>query len=219
MNLKSTEHSTNLKNEIMKIYSQHDFQTKFYAFLRLKLCPIMLISQYVPEEGKILDLGTGVGLFANLLCLESSKREVFGIDHSEKRIQIAQKVSNENSLLKFSVGDVNNISIGQYNILTLIDLLHHMPFSEQEELLRKIYSRLNRQGILIIKDLEKHPYWKYLFHYVQDSISYKLSKLYFRSTKEMEKLLEDIGFKAETISLSAGYPHPHVLYRCIKTHA
>jgi 2-polyprenyl-3-methyl-5-hydroxy-6-metoxy-1,4-benzoquinol methylase len=208
---------TKLKNEIMMVYSRHDLQTKIYAFLRLKLCPIIKISEYVPAEGNILDLGTGVGLFANLLCLESPKRKVFGIDLSEKRIETAKKVSNKNFQLKFAVGDVNDISIEHYDIITLIDLLHHLPFSEQEELLRKIHERLNKRGMLIIKDLEKHPYWKYLFHYIQDSISYRFSNLHFRSTEEMEVLLEEIGFKVETITLSAGYPHPHVLYRCVKT--
>lgn len=216
MKEKSLKNLHHLQTIVLKDYSKHGLGTKLYAFLRMKLCPILKSAQYVPTEGQILDLGCGTGLFANILYLESSKRKVLGIDRSVKRVETAKKVSKDKPMLNFSVGDVNHISIGKFDTITVIDLLHHMPFAEQDELLKKIYSKLGGNGIAIIKDLEKSPYWKYLFHYLQDYISYRGSKLFFRSASEMEKLLVNIGFDVERISLSSGYPHPHVLYKCRK---
>lgn len=204
-----------LKDEILKTYSK-DLRSKYYALLRLKLSPIMQIERYVPKERNILDLGCGSGIFAYILYLGSPDREVLGVDISSKRIEVAKAYLNKYPQIKFIVGDVNSVSFEDFGIITLIDLLHHMPFEEQESLLLKVYKKLYSGGLLLIKDLEKYPYWKYVFHYIQDSISYKGGKLYFRSRGEMVNLLNDIGFQTETISMASGYPHPHVLYRCIK---
>lgn len=203
------------KDEILRTYSK-DLPSKYYAMLRLRLSPIMQIEKYIPKSGNILDLGCGSGIFAYILYLGSSNRKVLGIDISTKRIEIAQYYLNKYPQLKFISGDVNSISFDDFGVITLIDLLHHMPFSEQHNLLQKVYDKLHYNGLLFIKDLEKAPYWKYIFHYIQDSISYKGERLYFRSSKEMVNLLEGIGFQTETISMASGYPHPHVLYKCTK---
>lgn len=205
-----------LKREVVHLYGDHDFLAKTYAFLRLKLSPLLKLERHVPQTGTILDLGCGTGIFANILHLGSPKRKILGVDLSKSRVETAKKVSNKNSHLDFVVGDVNTFYFKDYEIITLIDLLHHMPFHEQEDLLRKIYLRMHDEGLLLIKDLEKSPYWKYIFHYIQDSLSYRGSRLYFLSAQEMQKLLTGIGFGVEIISLASGYPHPHVAYKCIK---
>ncbi|KPK00266.1 MAG: hypothetical protein AMK71_08555 [Nitrospira bacterium SG8_35_4] len=209
------KHSTHLKNEVMHLHSQYGFLTRMYARLRMILSPIVAIERYVPVKGNILDLGCGSGIFANILSIGSLERKVFGVDYSSDRIETAKKISRGNPNLEFVAGDVNTTPFERFEVVTLIDLLHHMPFEEQDTLLKKIYDKLNNGDALIIKDLEKAPYWKYIFHYIQDSISYR-ERLYFRSAEEMEKVLKRIGFQVDRVSLASGYPHPHVLYRCKK---
>jgi len=204
-----------IKDKVIRIYSK-DKISKYYTMLRLLLSPIVQIEKYVPEKGSILDLGCGLGIFACILYLGSPERKVIGVDVSTKRIEVAQSILNEYPDLRFVSGDVNDVQFGEFGIITLIDLLHHMSFPEQNFLIQKVYRKLNRGGLLLVKDLEKKPYWKYIFHYIQDLISYKGGKLYFRSSAEMVTLLEDIGFRTEKISMASGYPHPHVLYKCTK---
>jgi 2-polyprenyl-3-methyl-5-hydroxy-6-metoxy-1,4-benzoquinol methylase len=153
------------------------------------------------------------------LYLGSKDREVIGFDRSAKRIEVARSVSRDNCRLSFEVGDVNDVPLGSLQTVTLIDLLHHMPYDSQKQLLDKLAARLQPGGVLIIKDLEKAPYWKYVFHYIQDTISYHGARLYFRSAAEMFSLVEPLGFAVKTTSLASGYPHPHVLYTCIRNEA
>ncbi len=204
-----------IKRKVQEKYS-YDLKSTFYTFLRFKLTPIADLEKYLPDEGHILDLGCGTGIFANILVLGSDKRKVFGIDLSHKRIEAAKKATGEHSHIHYEVGNVNQHILDGFNIITLIDLLHHMPYSEQDDLVKKIYEHLPNEGMILIKDLEKAPLWKYIFHYIQDSIAYKGSALYFRSTEEMNTLLTSIGFSVSTFRLSKGYAYPHVLYKCEK---
>jgi len=197
------------------MHAQYDFLTRMYARLRMILSPIVEIEGYVPKKGSILDLGCGSGIFANILSVGSPERKVFGVDLSVGRIKTARKLSKGNPNLKFMTGDVNATPFERFEIVTLVDLLHHMPYDEQDALVKKIYDKLDEDDVLIIKDLEKAPCWKYIFHYIQDSISCR-ARLYFRSAGEMRELLENTGFQVETVSLAGGYPHPHVLYSCKK---
>ncbi|MFC1814566.1 class I SAM-dependent methyltransferase [Thermodesulfobacteriota bacterium] len=209
------QENISLEKGVISLYSQN-FITKMYTILRFKLSPIAKIEKYVPQKGDILDLGCGSGIFANILYLGSKERNILGVDLSSARIEIAKRLSKDNPNMKFMTGDVNSVTFADFGIITLIDLLHHMTFADQEKLLNKVFSKLHAGGLLLIKDLEKYPLWKYVFHYIQDTISYKGAKLYFRRAEAMVALLNRIGFEVEIISLASGYPHPHVLYRCTK---
>jgi 2-polyprenyl-3-methyl-5-hydroxy-6-metoxy-1,4-benzoquinol methylase len=202
-----------INQEVRRRYSAAGFVSWLYTSIRLKLAPIVKVEEYVPKSGKILDLGCGNGMFANILLLGSPQRSVKGVDLDAGRIRAAQRIASGNSSLEFWVGDAGSFPLEQYDAITVIDLLHHMEFAEQTKLLKKLYERLADGAVLIIKDLEKAPKWKYWFHYVQDSISYR-KPLYFRSAGEMETTLRRIGYTVEIVSLASGYMHPHVLYCC-----
>jgi hypothetical protein len=45
--------------------------------------------------------------------------------------------SHENPNLEFMTGDVNTLSFQRFEIVTLIDLLSHMPYLEQEAFLKE----------------------------------------------------------------------------------
>ena len=215
MKVTDIKHTAFLKKEIIQLHSRYGVLIRMYARLRMMLSPIVEIERYVPRKGNVLDLGCGSGIFANILSAGSPQRKVYGVDYSSERIETAKKISRGNPNLEFVAGDVNATPFERFEVVTLIDLLHHMPFEEQDDLLKKVCDKLNKGDTLIIKDLEKAPCWKYIFHYIQDSISYR-ERLYFRSAEEMKEVLEKTGFQVERISLATGYPHPHVLYKCKK---
>ena len=54
--------------------------------------------------------------------------------------------SHGNPNLEFMTGDVNTLSLQRFEIVTLIDLLHHMPNLEQETLFKES-TRSWSQGI------------------------------------------------------------------------
>lgn len=186
-----------------------------YTYVRILTTPLFEIEEYVPKSGCVLDVGCGMGIFSNLLCLMSEGRSAIGFDTSRKRVNLARTTAARTKQLSFYVQDAKDAIFDGFSIITIIDLLHHIPYSEQEEVLRKAYMGLETPGVVVLKDLEKKPLWKYCFHYVQDSISYR-SKLFFRSSMEMRDLLHDIGFTVTVIPLKSFLPYPHILYLCQK---
>lgn len=201
--------------EVTRMYAGLGFLSGLYTFVRLRLAPIVRVEEYVPSRAAVLDLGCGNGIFANILVLGSGDRKVKGVDLSEGRIQIAQRIASRNPKLEFVQADVGSYPVGKCDVVTIVDLLHHMDFSSQKLLLQRVFECLDRGAAVLIKDLERSPLWKYVFHYVQDTVSYR-SRLYFRSAGDMEAELRKIGFEVRTVSLAAGYMHPHVLYCCRK---
>ena len=197
------------------MYGKFGITSRLYIYIRLLTTPLFAVERYVQTSGKILDIGCGSGIFSNILCMMSRDRSVVGFDISQERIATAKNTEENSGKLSFYVADAHDFNLAGYSIITTIDLLHHMPYDEQEKLLRRIYLNLNVPGYFILKDLSKAPYWKYIVHYVQDAVSYR-SKLYFSSTETMEKLLKNIGFAVNTVPLDSSLPYPHVLYLCEK---
>jgi 2-polyprenyl-3-methyl-5-hydroxy-6-metoxy-1,4-benzoquinol methylase len=207
-----TDHE--ISSALIEIYRRISPLYGLYARIRLILAPLIETAMYVPPEGDILDLGCGNGMFAHLVRLQYPRRKILGIDKDESRIKTAQRTSTDPDL-RFMLGDVEKVDWESTSVVTIVDLLHHMPFDAQKNLLYQVSLKLNK-GFVLIKDLQKKPAWKYWFHYIQDSLSYR-SQLYFRSSEEMVVILETVGFRVRIVDLAHGRPHPHVLYLCTKT--
>ena len=70
-----------------------------------------LVKDFKPDENNVLDLGCGIG--HHLLLLASWGYHGFGIDYSEKSIDIASKNVKEYNLehlIEFSFGDMRNLN-------------------------------------------------------------------------------------------------------------
>ena len=201
-----------LTSRTIAAYAALGWKINLYVRLRLLSAPLVETAGYVPLRGRILDLGCGYGIFARILHLGSGDREVIGVDLMPGRIAAAQKTLPADGRLRFEVGDAGKFPAGPFDVIACIDLLHHMPIPAQDELLMMIAAALPRHGLLVIKDLEKRPLWKYLFHYAQDWARYRLRSRNFRSREEMTGRLDGFGFSTQIRSLAAGRPYPHVLY-------
>jgi len=70
----------------------------------------------------------------------SKDRSVIGFDASTKRIELAKNTIRNGELLSFYVKDVSNANFNSFSIITIVDLLHHISYQEQESLLKKVYS-------------------------------------------------------------------------------
>ena len=184
---------------------------QFYVALRLLTAPLLATERLGPKRGEILDLGCGFGLFAVLMHIRSSARSVHGIDLVPRRVDVARQIEPNGSGLDFFAADARSFPERRFRRIVLIDLLHHVPFDAQDELLEGVGESLTSGGILAVKDLETGPFWKYAFHYVQDSAMTGWSRLTFRSRENMVARLEKFGLSVEVFHVERFRPHPHIV--------
>jgi 2-polyprenyl-3-methyl-5-hydroxy-6-metoxy-1,4-benzoquinol methylase len=188
------------------------FWPRCYAFIRTRILPIDKIERFVPE-GRVLDAGCGFGITSIYFALKNLKREVIGSEISEERIRIAKMISSEIPNVCFRVESLIKSGEEKFDAIVAVDLLHHINNKEKEDFVRESRNRLNKNGILIIKDIDKKPLFKYYWNYLHDKIMTR-ERLYFYSAKQMKEMLEKNGFKIKEIRRIKSLFYPHVLFVC-----
>ena len=112
-------------------------------------------NKLIPRNCKITDLGCGYGYLDYLLNLISENRKITAVDYDEQKIAVAANCAIKNENVKFIAADITNFEIEQSDVIIIKDTLHYLPGKEQSNLLKKCISKLNKQGILIIRDGDK----------------------------------------------------------------
>lgn len=173
------------------------------------------IGQYLPEAGKVLDIGCGFGLFALYFAEARPACHVHGIDLSERRIEMARaaaaRLGRRNAT--FALGDARSITaLDAYDAVYLLDVVHHVPVDVVPGLLRAIHAALPVGGTLIVKDLDTHPRWQRVFAHVLDVLMSPSSPPHYWSQDRLAELLEDVGFTVKRHAMIDYLPYPHVLF-------
>lgn len=206
---------------ITKLYKNCNVWTKLYLKIRLILTPFGKVAKYIPKKGTVYDLGCGYGIFSNLMALQSPKREVIGIDLSEERITTASKTIGKRKNIQFIHDNLKNVNLKKCSTIVIYDVLHHMNYRAQEALIRECFNKLGNNGLLVIKDNDTLPRWKFFWNYVHEILTLSLlitksDKLSFRSKKGFVEMLFKAGFIVETVNIPTNLPYPFIIYLCRK---
>jgi len=201
-------------SNITKLYSS--FSDKLYIYLRYIILPFYLIEKYIPKKGKIVDIGCGHGAFSIYLALKEKSREIIGLDFNKKRIESANKAASNLKNVKFYSKDfIKDPAITKTEAIILIDLLHHVPYNTQKDLLEDCFKKIKKGGELIIKDISDKPRWKYYHNYLHDKLLSGQTDLFFIQPKKVKNLLTEVGFRikinSKKINVSIINPYPHYI--------
>jgi len=190
-----------------------------FSILRPKLLSVMDLM--LTDEGRILDVGCGFGLFAAYFGQTHPRRSIVGVDPSERRIGIARSVAAKLGLRQhtFVVGDVRDASLeGPFDAIYVLDVMHHLPAEDQVAVLERFRSLLAPGGMLIIKDITTEPRLGLLFTELLDRVMVGWSEpLAYRHHREWAEMLTDLGFKVRMVRVPDILPYPHVVIAARKT--
>jgi len=210
---------------ILKLYGNVSLWVKFHNLIRWKTCPFEKVSEFVPKNGRVLELGCGFGLMSNLLAFESHERDVLGIDVSPEKILVAKTTLNNRRNIRFEVSDIFNPALfksARYNCIIIVDVLYLIPLEKWKIIFENCYHALMTGGILLVKEQGTKPGWKYLWNRAQEFLSVKVFKITHGETftfppeETVKEFLNNAGFSAELIKLDKGYLRPHILFVCRK---
>jgi len=207
-------------NKVVSLYSGLN---NIYVRIRRYFLPFRMLdmlSRSLPDKGTVLDLGCGIGSNTIYLALKNPHLKFIGLDVNKRRINVAKQASQYLKNVDFHVTDFTK----QYNLpkteaVLLIDLLHHMCWSDQFDLLKSCHKVLKKSGVIVIKDVGIWPRWKcyynrahdYIFsgdviHEPPTTLAFSLDKMGF----DMPMM---IGFSLRPFRSN---PIPHVIFLGVK---
>ena len=109
-------------------------------------CVANIVANLSPKN--LLDVGCGEGRLAEFLRSRCNCKYV-GVDIAKSAIQFAEILNNSSSNCYFKAGSVQEVS-GLYDVITLVEVLEHIPDADIDSFIETLKSRLSSNGKLVI---------------------------------------------------------------------
>jgi 2-polyprenyl-3-methyl-5-hydroxy-6-metoxy-1,4-benzoquinol methylase len=173
------------------------------------------IGQYLPERGRVLDLGCGFGLFSLFFAARAPGLRFLGVDSDARRIGYARHSASQLGIpnVEYAVADALQWrSDGPFDCIYLLDLIHHLPRARVPEFLSSLRASLRSGGTLLIKEVEDRPAWKRRFTLLLDRLMVGREPIHYWSPAELAGLLEGQGLRVVRHRMKDILPYPHILY-------
>jgi 2-polyprenyl-3-methyl-5-hydroxy-6-metoxy-1,4-benzoquinol methylase len=142
--------------------------------LRLIVCPFDAVLEHVPAGSRVLDAGCGGGLFLALLAASGRIREGTGFDPAAGAIAAARAMAERvpEVELAFRTGGVEDPwPDGTFDVVSMIDVLHHVAPEEQRTAIERGLARVGPGGRFLYKDMCTRPRWRELANRVHDLLA------------------------------------------------
>jgi SAM-dependent methyltransferase len=189
-----------------------------FSILRPKLLSVMDL--LLPDEGRILDIGCGFGLFAAYFGQTQPSRRIVGVDPNARRVEMARRVCDRVGLEghSFVAGDARDVVLeGGFDGAYVLDVMHHVPAADQLPLLERLRDLLAPRGVLVLKDITTEPFVGLKFTELLDRVMVGWDEpLAYRHHREWGEMLASLGFHVRMVRVPDVLPYPHVVIAATK---
>jgi cyclopropane fatty-acyl-phospholipid synthase-like methyltransferase len=175
----------------------------FYNAIRKRILKIDKLMEYIPKRGHLIDLGCSYGTYAFMIHERYPDLKITGVDLNKVRIQKARVRAKEVKNIEFIAGDITKIRLKRkYDAITCVDVFHHVPKKYHKGIIESIHRNLKEGGVLILKDMDTKPYYKYLWNLIHDKLMTEFDDVYYTPREEFNEMLKRSGFRTSQIDLS-----------------
>jgi SAM-dependent methyltransferase len=181
---------------------------------------------WIKPHSRVVDIGCGQGLLSALLMATQELHQqgqwpgdwpaapthvkVTGIELMASDVQRAREaLSAHRAQFDFVVGDMRSAEFGKADHVVILDVLHYVPYEDQNEVLQRVKASLAPAGSLILRIGDAAGGFGFTFSNWVDNVvmfarGHRLPRLYCRSVAQWKEQLESLGFRVTVLPMSEG---------------
>jgi 2-polyprenyl-3-methyl-5-hydroxy-6-metoxy-1,4-benzoquinol methylase len=202
----------------LALYRGQPFGVRAHVGIRWASCPFPPIEDSLPDTGRILEVGSGHGLFSAYAALRASGRTVHGVDIDADKIACAQLAAKSlGDRLTFEVGTADRIPDGPWDAIVVVDVIYLLEPDQARGLLRACIAQLAPDGVIVIKEMGAEPVWKARWNRFQETLAVRVLRITegdsmsFLPGGQLAQWLREEGLDVREYPLDQGRLHPHHL--------
>jgi 1-acyl-sn-glycerol-3-phosphate acyltransferase len=113
-----------------------------------------LVNTFVPRKATVVDIGCGYGYMSYMLGFVSKDRQILGLDYDTDKIELAANCISRTHNIRFICANAVEYRYESSDVFILSDVLHYIPYEQQQTLLNTCVEKLNPGGRIIIRDAD-----------------------------------------------------------------
>jgi uncharacterized protein (DUF2062 family) len=184
----------------------------------------LLRNGVLPEDGRILDLGCGRGILLALLHTARIRDrvdpgvpgpELVGLDQRARWIAQGREALGEAARLE--VAELDGYGpLPPSRAIVLLDVLHYMPRSSQEDLLDRVAAALEPGGVLVVREADTSLGWRHVLTAFAERLcalgrGHWSQRFHYRSGAAWSEALATRGLDTSHRPMREGTPYSNAL--------
>lgn len=178
----------------------------FFSWARPWICPFEKFIFNIPCDKSIFDIGCGQGVFLYLLAILRKPKKLYGVDILDTNLEAVKSVFPTVKYKK--VSNYLDWPKKRFDVVTVIDVLHHIRPEEQNFFIESAINKINAGGTLIIKDMNTKPIFCAFMNILHDLIFAKQLINYY-SFEKLKKIILENGFEIKEVNSKVIFWYSH----------
>jgi 2-polyprenyl-6-hydroxyphenyl methylase/3-demethylubiquinone-9 3-methyltransferase len=195
-----------------RTFRRHPPAQRAHVLGRFLSTPLLRALDLIPAGSCVLDIGAGHGVVSRLIA-EQSASAVVAVDPDLRKVLNAYA----HPRVRFVAG-YDDCVRGQFDAITIFDVINRMPSDVRDALFRHAYALLRPGGVLLVKDLDPSARIKAGWNRLQERVAdlLRMSVGEYTENESREQFAERmaragfVDFRWKRIDF--GYPHAHIIY-------
>lgn len=197
-------------------FSGYPAAQRLHILIRFLTAPFIRTLDAIPVGARVLEIGSGHGVFAQLAAERASV--VFAVDPDLRKSLLPSPSPKVRKIAGY-----DECIRGTFDAAVLYDVAYRLPPDVRRALFARIFERLRPGGIFLMKEMDSGRRWKMKWTRFQERLSDRFLGITLgegfvdQPREEVESMLKTIGFTdLHAHPVDRGYPHPHILYTAVK---
>lgn len=194
--------------------------TRAFVAARLAIAPLRPLEEELRGvTGRLLSLGSGLGVVERYLAERHPGIEVEGVDLDPGRVELVRATAQRSPRVTLRLGDLTALDEPPvYDAVLACDVLHHVDGDTHKAVAASVADSLVPGGVALVKDLDVLPRWKFEWNRVHDRIVAGPDPICCRPPGAVADVLAEAGLTVERVERidHRASPYAHYLVRARK---